>query len=207
MTTSTDSPQRDHLATMSTLKETARCAQDLELWLSKNLWACGLTDMSEQKTGVVNLGFSIHTALQEDSENPAVKVNVAVSVQDHARQDTHASLYFNMEDDLASTATANFRMFLSFADWPFLTAHLALLSLQDQVKVTPLSAPRVGHLLTKFIPEHFPGMTWSGLQAMYAGDMLPLLFENRLDEPATLEILFARRVHQTVVALPESLTL
>lgn len=197
----------DPVASMRSLKQTARTAQDIETWLSKNLWACGLTDIDSAKTGVVNLGFSIHTAIQDDFDNPILKVNVSVSLQDHAKAHSAAATYFNMEDELTSTATANYRMFLSFQDWPFLSAHLAMLSLQGLIKVTPLSAPRVDRLLTKFIPEHFPGMTWEGLQAMYAGELLPLLFENRLDEPATLDILYASRNVAPSVNMPDAFSL
>lgn len=185
------------------IKPVAKNAQDVESWFAANLRLLDIPPPDIASNTEVNLGFSILDAISKAVDcTPVVKAYVTVSVTNNAKLHPSLNTLLTVDNVVNSSASTNFRMYMSFDDWPFLTAHLAILALLRQTGNTSSE-----ELLQHYLPKHFPGMSWAALQGLHSNELLPVHEDGSLDEPAVQNLLFALRDHPNVsVTLPEALS-
>lgn len=205
--TSISAPNPEQLVSLEQLKNNARTTEDVEYWVQENLSYFAIARPTSNESVWVSFSFQCLDSLYGLNWTEKVcpgSLTIRVEYQAEDEPDmsafaaaTHSETIFKKEIDLH----------LPYAEWPLLTAGVALGCLQNQFYVEKEDLDALHDILVQFIPLHFPGMTWAALQGLHASDLLPVDSLNYLDTPAVLEMLFAARSGKDVTALPESMTL
>lgn len=195
-------------AALSSIRDVAKNAQDVEKWFASNLHLVGLPTPEKTEHAEVGLGFSVRDSLtRELGGAPVVKAYVSISLTNFVKIDPSLARLLQTDTIVNSSASTNFRMYMSFDAWPFLTAHMAILALDNYLGDKPAEIARAEELLTRYIPHHFPGLSWEALKGLHSNELLPMIEEGALDEPALLDLLFSRRTtSDSPVNLPETLS-
>lgn len=201
---------KDIQTDIKSLMATARRPQDLSNWFRHNLRSIGMIPPENLEYAEVQLGLnSIEQLKRDDLDNPVAKAYVSVTISQNALYDPDLESIFMMDGFGKSEATSSFRIFLPFKDWPFLTSDAAIRYLQDRHQGYPAAVnfnEKAVPILHRFIPIHFPGLTWEALEGLYDNGLLPLRQDSSLDEEALRTILFETRQTLPTIDLPTLLT-
>lgn len=190
------------------LKATARKSTDIEYWVQENLSLFGILPPSSTQDVMVSIGYSTLDVLNYyDLDDPVIRSHVQISVDYRQPENPELDKLLCVVATDKSERLKKFDMLLHFNDWPFLVATLAMGKLNDHFDISKTENQLLDDVLTKYLPIHFPGITWGSLQSLHAADLLPI-DENidRLDAQSFLDMLFLRRAGNTDAALPHTLS-
>lgn len=189
--------------TLVDIKRVAKNTGDVQAWLAANVGLLGITPPDDIRDVEVSVSLSLRNTLSEEPEGiPVVKAYASISVSNNAKVHPSMRSILSLNNPVESTVTSNFRLYMSFDEWPFLTSHTAIMALLKQAGYITSEA-----LLEHYVPKHFPGMTWTALKGLYANELLPALADGSLDEPGVQNLLFGLRERQDVaLRLPDTLS-
>lgn len=189
------------------LRQTARSSEDVGEWFRNNLHVLGLP----QPDDIEDVDVSIYCdacdlAKRDRTAKPFADISLDFTIKNGASRHKAIDALFVIGNDATSKLETNFSAVLYAEDWRFLTAELAANALNGDVsQLMYIERPNIDIVLTEYIPRHFPGMTWAGLKAMHAGD---LLIKEHSDNyyGDFIEFLFSHQATATVAVLPETVS-
>lgn len=203
--TTKHAPDAVALASLALLKSNARTISDVEYWVQENLPFFGITRPVSNESVLISLSYSCLDGLygsnwQEKLCPGELSIRVEYQAEDGGDISAFASAtarktLFKKEIDLT----------LAYAEWPLLTAGIALGCLQGQFDISQNEMAALHSILDEFIPLHFPSMTWPTLQGLHAADLLPVDSLQYLDTHGVREMLFSKRTPVQEVFLPNTL--
>lgn len=211
MSTQIKSPTSDVEKSIYRLRSSARNGIDISNWFKDNLSLLGLIPSENINDVTVTLHHNPLDALHEDiGHNPVVKVALKAAVKDSTKPADIINRMFRHEGTSTSRHTLEHTFDFAFEDWPFLTANLARTILYAPPgSLSPVTRLRGESLLATFVPQHFPGLSWSTLKTLATLDLLPTNAGTFPEDPF-IDMLFAYRtdlgaMHIPHVVLPDVL--
>lgn len=193
-------------ASITELQQTARTATDVVEWVRDNLLAFGISPPLYREDTAVSLTFPRVPNLKDfDIANPLTSATIDIEVSDNFERHPLIDRRFNATGKASATQRMDFRIDMSFNDWPFLTCSLAMNMLNEVIEASSEEMALVELVLSKYLPVHFPGVTWDSLKALHAGDLLetgPIF--GILEQEPFIEMLYSKRSpkSEVEVALP-----
>lgn len=205
------SPSKDELA-LDRLKSSATSFECIKAWCREHPQALGIhiTDNAH-----VNVEFDVdwgHVAVTMDSGHASIPFIAMFDILETVPAGSITKSLLNNAQEFTRSLSITHTLDFSFDEWPFLTAELLaknidVLDVINQPNVHPFLLEQLG-VLERYLPKHFPGMTYSVIQSLKAADLLPQAEENTsLGGALGSFLMAARKSENSVSPIPADLAI
>lgn len=190
------------------LRNTATSFESLCQWFQENLESLNLPigRFDNELMSVTINGSFANVFDHDDIENPVWKNKIEITQNASATPPTSVTSFFNTAQTLDSQLVTTFDITLAFSDWPFIAAALAYDILTEELVGSSAERHRAEKVLTRFVPQHFPGFTWETLQSLHSAELLPAFANGYIKYTGFVEMLFNSRDKIAAASLPDSLS-
>lgn len=189
---------------ISELKRTARRHEDVSRWIGNNLEAFGITPPVSNADTKISLNYVLADVLQSEYwEAPKIDCEVRITVRYSQPAPIASDDILGVRNVKCSDITKSFDMEMKLAEWPFMTANLAMGFLTGVLFLANDQLGKISDILHKYIPLHFPGATLESLQALDHADLLPKQIAGA-GYDAFLDLLYARRNKLPIIEMPDA---
>lgn len=192
---------------LSSLQKTARTGDDLASWLHHNIGIFGITRSLDLKDIAIHLSYSFLDAntFYENDKPIFVPAECTIYIKDAPLPSSDGTKLLKIVELRPQAKQRSFKVELLLSDWAFLSADLAINLLENKYEIPKQDMAVLESMVDTFLPQHFPGTSWSTLKNLHSAGLLPIDGSSNLDEAAVREMLFITANKQPEILVPESL--